>query len=387
LGGYVVTTGWVSIGVAFTPLANIFDPEQKRDAYGRWAKAGGATISPPRRKKGLRSDIAREPTTPPPPGKKFDPDVERKDPNTGLTETARVGVPGMTVPPPPPIPKVPNLTNHERRAEREFMNAYHDDPDGMAKSYYDQVLLTARPGEPFTFATDDAKALHRAWSDPTMTLEERSQNRATLNIPLHQTANAIAKRAFLRHLNTLKPGDEVLVTVGGCGAGKGYALKNVPETKEIKVRSRAVWDSAGDQNATENPWIQSEAEKRGLKVNYVYVHADPEKQWADPERGVVARAKDPNDGRMVDHRVYADSHVLGPQNHWKFYQANKDNPNASFVFLDNRGKPTRIDRIPHEALSKDRHALAEYAAQVAEEAPVPPHIKRGALIGQRLWKS
>src|SRR5262249_17451605 len=140
---------------------------------------------------------------------------------------------------------------------------------------------------------------------------KRAKNRATLNLALHQTANAIAKRAFVQHLNTLKEGDEILVTVGGCGAGKGYALGNVPEALAMKDRSKAVWDSAGDQNATENPWIQSEAEARGLKVNYIYVHADPYSQWAHPERGVVKRAADPKDGRMVDAYVFADSYAIG----------------------------------------------------------------------------
>ncbi len=195
-----------------------------------------------------------------------------------------------------------------------------------------------------------------AWIHPDPVV--RAENRATLNTPLHQTANAIAKNAFLQHLDTLKKGDQVLVTVGGCGAGKGYAMGKdkdtgepfVPEAFNLKKQVKAVWDSAGDQNATENPWIQKELEKRGLKGNYVFVHADPKVQWADED--------------------------------------NKNNPNANFVFLDGTTKPTpsRVDSIPREDLHIDRKELAEFAADVVRKSGAPGYIVRGALRGEKYWK-
>lgn len=321
-----------------------------------------------------RSAISAEATTPPPPGNFFNPDVEKG-------EAARVGVPAEEIPPPPPVPKLPNLTKFERKVEQDFMDAYHKDPDGMASRFREIVLQS---GSPPTFGTDDAKVLTNKWGGDD--LNQRAANRAMLNTPLHQTANAIAKRAFVQHLDTLKPGDEVMVTVGGCGAGKGYALKNVPDALDMKNRSKAVWDSAGDQNATENKWIQKELEKRGLKGNYVFVHADPKTQWADPNRGVVQRAKDPKDGRMVDAKVFADSYALGAKNHQKFFEANKDNPNASFVFLDNTSSPKKLPGIPQEALSINRKELTDFAINtVRRDRSVPPHIKKGALMGTRIW--
>lgn len=328
--------------------------------------------------------IKREVKTAPPPGKNFNPDVEEVDPKTGVTKTARVGVGGMETPPEPPVPQLPNLTKHERAIETEFRDAYHKDPDGAAKKFLDIVKSTTKPGDPPTFGTDDAKVLHSAWSGD-MPLEQRSQNRATLNNVLHQTANAITKRAFVQHLDTLQKGDNILVTVGGCAAGKGYALKQVPEALEAKKNSKAVWDSAGDQNATENPWIQQEAEKRGLKVTYMYVESDPKTQWAHPERGAVQRAKDPSDGRMVDAQVYADSHVIGAKNHHEFHQRNKDNKNARFIFLKSGAKVEKVDGISKESLSIDRHELAQFAIDTAAKGDAPAHIKRGALSGVRLW--
>jgi HK97 family phage portal protein len=310
------------------------------------------------------------------------PDVLADDNEDGVTDAARVGVPAMVVPPPPGIGRIPNLAPYEREVEQSFIAHFESDPDAVSSRF---LSLVTKQGEPPTFGTDDAKCLTDVWSDEDP--NERAQNRATLNTCLHQTANAIAKRAFVQHLDTLKEGDEIMVTVGGCGAGKGFALKNVPQALEAKNRAKAVWDSAGDQNATENPWILAEAASRGLKVNFVYVHADPKVQWADPNRGVIKRASDPKDGRMVDAKVFADSYAIGAKNHHAFHQANKDNPNVTFTFLDNTGKPKEIPGVPQAALDIDSNELASFAEQEAEKSPAPAHVKQGALIGRRLWPS
>lgn len=329
--------------------------------------------------------ISAETGSPPPPGKAYKPSVTEVG-EDGVTKAARVGIPGRLVPPPPEIGRLPNLTPHERKVETEFVDAFNTDPDGMAERFVKLIEKSTKEGEPFTFGTDDAKVLHKAWSSESLTLEQRAANRATLNCALHQVANAIAKRAFVQYLDTLKAGDEIMVTVGGCGAGKGYALKNVPQALDMKKSSKVVWDSAGDQNATENPWIQEEAEKRGLVVNYVYVHADPKKQWADPDRGVVKRAGDPSDGRMVDADVFADSYAIGAKNHQAFYDRHKDNPSAKFVFLENSGKPKLLDGIPPESMKWNRDELASFARAVVDKIDAPPHVKRGATIGARIWK-
>lgn len=328
--------------------------------------------------------VAGEPVTPP---STMKPSLADTIPKKGKpAKAARVGVSGDEVPPPPKITKLPNLTKSERKVEREFINAYEKDPDGMANKLRKVLKKGTKPGEPLTFGTDDAKVLHKAWGNKKMSLEDRSKNRATLNCALHQTANAVTKRAFVQHLNTLKKGDEIMVTVGGCGAGKGYALKNVPKALELKKKSKAVWDSAGDQNATENTWIQKEAEKRGLKVNYVFVDADPKVQWAHPDRGVVKRAQDPNDGRMVDAKVFADSYAHGSKNHQAFYEKNKNNKNANFIFLENGANPREIPGIPKKRLRQSAKKLADFAIEtVAKNYEIPPHVRRGATIGTRIW--
>lgn len=305
-------------------------------------------------------------------------DVERDADKDGITDAARVGVSAFDVPIPPPISQLPNLTPYERQVESDFIKAFEKDPDKMAQDFLKVVKAATKEGDPPTFGTDDAKVLASKWTDPPV-----GENRATLNTPLHGTANAIAKKAFLAHLDTLNKGDEVLVTAGGCGAGKGYALKNVPEALAAKQKVKAVWDSAGDQNATENPWLQKELEKRGLKGTYVYVHADPKVQWSDPNKGVVKRAGDPKDGRMVDGKVYADSYAIGARNHQAFYEANRER--ANFIFLDNTGTPKLIGGIPKDALNIKRQELAKFVSDETKKLDAPAHVKQGATIGDRIW--
>jgi hypothetical protein len=146
-----------------------------------------------------------------------------------------------------------------------------------------------------------------------------------------------------------------------------------------------VWDSAGDQNATENPWLLREAARRGIPVTYVYVSSDPKTSWADPDRGVVKRARNPNNGRMVDAAVFADSYVLGAKNHHAFSKANDGK--AKFVYIEN-GKTVRsLPGVPPSDLTRDRRALRTFAVDAVEKDPdIEPRIKRGALGGARIWK-
>jgi hypothetical protein len=307
----------------------------------------------------------------------------------GVTDAARVGVPAMEVPPPPGVPKLDGLDERSEQAQQAFIDHFEADPDGVASKFRELVVKAG--GTP-TFGTDDAKVLADVWSETDP--EQRATNRATMNLALHQTANAIAKRAFLQYLDTLEPGANILVTAGGCGAGKGFALGTdkdgnpyVPKAHEMKTQASAVWDSAGDQNGIESPWILEEAEKRGLTVSYAYIHADPKVQWADPNKGVVKRASNPKDGRMVDARVFADSYVVGAQNHMAFYEANKDNPAASFVFIDNRNGPKEVPTIPEEALSLSADELVEFAEQAVASPDVPPRVREGATQGRRVWEA
>ena len=368
-----------------------YDPNQQRapkgtDTGGRWVDQGGGSAGGGGTRGGSKA-IAAEPTTPPGTPPAYKPDVESDDDGDGVTDRARVGVGANEIPPPPVVPRLPHLSQQEREAETAFAEAYEVDPGGMARKYLGMVRTD---GSPVKFETDEAKNLFAPWAGDGVSEGQRAEVRSTMNTALHQTANSITKRAFVIHLDQMSPEDRkkgLLVTVGGVGSGKGFAIKNladkVPEV-DIK-RYGVVWDSAGDQNATENPWLLREAARRGIPVTYVYVSSDPKTSWADPDRGVVKRARNPNNGRMVDAAVFADSYVLGAKNHHAFSKANDGK--AKFVYIEN-GKTVRsLPGVPPSDLTRDRRALRTFAVDAVEKDPdIEPRIKRGALGGARIWK-
>ena len=344
---------------AYAQEALKFDPNQPRDEQGQWTDGGGGGGAGEGKSEAGAAQ-AREHTSRTF-GPTYDPDPTRDRDGDGVADASRVGVPADSIPPPPPIPRLPNLSDDERDVEESFAAAYEADPQGVQERFRQAVLKGeyGMKNNPPTFGTDDAKNLSAAWTPPAsagLTEEQVKENRAVYNLALHQTANAITKGAFVKQLDEIAklPEDQraILVTAGGCGAGKGYAIKNDATAGELQKHVGAVWDAAGDQNSTENPWLLKEAEKRGIKATFVWVDNDPISAWEAEGRGIVHRAN--KEGRMVEASVVADSYALGAQNFKAFAERNESNKHASFIYLDNSGKPKRTDGISDKVLKLDR---------------------------------
>jgi hypothetical protein len=366
------------------PWERLYSDDQPRDDAGRWSDGGGGAS--------LASDakmiaIANEPTTPVPVGK-------RTTASEPTERASRVGVAGDEIPPPPPVPCLPNLTPDERQVEGDFVSAYEADPDGMAQRLIEEMAAGRIGDAPNVFSTDESKMLNPAWKgtvDENGKLSEETKDfRARYNTMLQQTANALAKRAFLAYLDEKVkdlPEDQrsILVTSGGVAAGKGFALENIPEAKGAASMAAAVWDAAGEQNGTENDWILKEATARGITVTYAYVNADPVETWENEKRGVIERAE--KKGRMVDARAYADSYAYGATNFQSFQERNKDNPLAKFLIIDNRGTPKLVSSIPKEAFSLSSSTIYNRALRAvnAKGTKVRASIRRGAAAGLRIW--
>jgi hypothetical protein len=336
--------------------------------------------------------IEHEKTSPVPKGTtEYDPDPAKSTRKDGVADSARVGVPGDEVPPPPArIGRMPNLTEHERQVEDRFASAYEKDPDGMATEYMDMVHAGKVGDAPNIFNTDDAKVLSPDYNPYGVSRDEALDAKSMYNVCVHQTANAVAKRAFVQHLDWMMkalPKDQhtVLVTSGGCAGGKGYSIANVDQAKSLAGKAGAIWDAAGEQNATENPWVLQECKKRGIRPAFMFVNADPKETWENPERGVVERAG--KKGRMIASNLFADSYALGAQNFHKFMEAHKGE--ADFMVLDNSsGKPRLVDAVPKEALALKSEDVRKRAESVLEEraSNLKPAVLRGGLIGKRIWK-
>lgn len=292
----------------------------------------------------------------------------------GVDEGARVGIPAKSVQPPPPIKRVKGLTGRQEVAEAEFITLFEDDPKRfvqLATQKAEEIGKSKRAAP--IFETDAMKDFAgNYWG----THKDKAMN----NVALHQTANAICKMAFKQHLAKMPKGSEILVTCGGCGAGKGHTLNNNPLANGLKEKAGVIWDSAGDQNSTENPWILEEARKHGHKVTFLYVHTDPYEAWANPNHGVVQRAMSPKDGRMVTTQVFADSYALGAKNFSAFAKNEANKPDAKFVYFKNGANPEMIAGIPPEGYH-DSEDLNRFAEQVINDRhDLPSYMREAATF-------
>lgn len=307
-----------------------------------------------------------------------------------VTAAARVGIPGKEAPPPYQVPRLANLTPKEREVEKRFADAFEKDPQKFIDAYRKQVYENKDESARRTFGTDDCKNL-------SVDYNANAENKALYNIAVHQTANMIAKAAFEQHMaeHVAKlPENErnVLVTAGGCAAGKGFALQNAP-TEDVKGalgKAAAVWDTAGEQNSTELGWVQKHTEAAGGRAHYVFVDADPKVSFdrvVSRAQGDPANGK-PGQGRVVDKLLFAESYAIGSKNFQAFAEKNKDNPRVAITYINVRQPPPKIsDGISKDAASmtvKEVHEAAkEYIAKNAER--LSPAVKAGATASEHIW--
>lgn len=340
--------------------------------------------------KAAEHPICYEKTEPPPEGiDEYKPDVTEDADGDGVTDAARVGLGGRETSPPSHVPRLPNLTREEREIETRFADYYEKNPQAVVDEYQRQLSEGKIGDAPNVYATDDAKLLSPDYNPKDKSDDEIKEARSRNNVLVHQVANAVVKTAFLQKLDELKrlppddPKRNILVTSGGVAAGKGYAIGNVAEAKELQAKVGAVWDAAGEQNGTENPWVREECAKRGLNPVFLFVDADPEVTWASKDRGVVERAG--KKGRMVDARLFADSYDIGAKNFHAFFQAHKSD--TDFILIDSRGSPPgRVTEFPKAALeARADYVYAKASKAIDENEAIKPAVRRGASIGRRIW--
>lgn len=87
---------------------------------------------------------------------------------------------------------------------------------------------------------------------------------------------------------------------------------------------------------------------------------------------------------MVDAKVFSDSYVIGARNHDAFAKAHAGE--AKFVYVQNGKKISRLEGVPASDLARSREKLHDFAVTtVAKRKDLAPRVKRGALVGQRIW--
>jgi len=108
----------------------------------------------------------------------------------------------------------------------------------------DYLALVAGSKDPKVFSTDDAKALSSDYNPPGAPEQDALAAGCRMNLAVHNTANAVAKRAFLMRLDKIaaarRAKKRVVVTDGGVGAGKIYAIENNSHACQLMMDADAV---------------------------------------------------------------------------------------------------------------------------------------------------
>lgn len=303
-------------------------------------------------------------------------ELETEGIGKGMTKQAIVGVAGKGIP--KRVPRLSGITEEQKEIENQFAELW-EDPEKREQAIATlREKFTSKDGS-MTIETDAVKELDPRWGNKqrikdlqkkkkagTITEEENTELNGYLsfqqrnNTVLHQTANVLAKETLRREIEARKArGEEVnlMVTSGGCAVGKGFGLepdgrkairantadKSLVDDYNARTtpnKNMIIWDSAGDQNATELPWVASQNVDH---VTFVHTVGNGAKNASNKNSGLVQRAVDK--GRMVDANVYSQSYWIGNYNFQVFYDNNKSNPKFSFFKVENPGAgngPTRL---------------------------------------------
>lgn len=215
------------------------------------------------------------------------------------------------------IPRFGRLTAVERTHETAFADAVSMNLAEHAETAYDLAHVQKTPT--YVFEVDAAKRLYDGYGlGRKPSTPEEAEVRAVANHALHPTATAITRTAFLKRLDELSalPTEaaerRVLVTNGGCAAGKGSLTEVVRSVVGRTTVFGAVWDAAGEQEARENQWVLEAANARALPVVFAFAQNDPLKRYQD-----VMQRFDLT-GRVVDPITFARSYVIGTENFRRF---------------------------------------------------------------------
>lgn len=298
----------------------------------------------------------------------------------GVTDFSRVGCGVLEVPPPPnQLSCLPGLTEKEQEAEKRFSDAFLKDPDEITHQYLEMVRKDKLHPE-HVFSTDDAKLLSADFNPPDVDKNIVIAATNIFNAIVHTTANAIAKRAFVRYLDEVvmeKPFKDriVMATSGGCRSGKSEVIKET-----VAKRMAAIWDASGELNGIENPWVFAECKKRKIKTIFVFLYADPIQTW----KGLLKWSN--KNGHMVDAKLFADSHTLGVKNFVAFQK--RYGEGTECIIIDRtKPRPVEVKQVPPQALQLDPEQLYSqvYEILMSSEKEVSPSVMRGGIIGSRIW--
>jgi hypothetical protein len=266
------------------------------------------------------------------------------------------------------IPRFALLSEQERAHETAFIDAVMKDPETHLAGA-GRLALEEKPPLPM-FEVDAMKRLYDPYGrDKKPASADERALRLEINHALHPTAVAVARLAFLKQLDELAklpdddPHKSVMVTCGGCAAGKSDMFKMIARLRG-DLPFGAVWDAAGEGDARENQWILEACKSRGITAQFGFAAASPMTRYND----VLARSEAV--GRVVDVATFTNSYVEGSKNMKAFmespqYKAAEQSGWAHTLVVDVGEYDTKTRTYP------DAHAVREGEAR-SSDIPTPP---------------
>lgn len=165
-------------------------------------------------------------------------------------------------------------------------------------------------------------------------LKDRTQSAA-----VHEPASAFVKRLYAEKLADIKPGEQVMFTSGGTGAGKTSAISGVDAIARMKRNSAIVYDTNMNTLGSAVSKID-QALNAGADVRIVHVQRDPVEALV---HGALPRAMrqeaEFGTGRTVPLAEHARTHRGAAEVIQQLAEKYKDNPRVDIQVIDNtRGK-------------------------------------------------
>jgi hypothetical protein len=161
----------------------------------------------------------------------------------------------------------------------------------------------------------------------------------TKSADVHEPASAFIKRVYAERLAEIKPGDQVMFTSGGTGAGKTSAISALASMRAMKDDAAIVYDTNMNTMSSAVRKIE-QALTAGANVRIVHVQRDPVDALV---HGALPRAvrqeKEFGSGRTVPLKEHARTHRGAAQVILKLADKYKNDPRVDIQVIDNtRGK-------------------------------------------------
>jgi hypothetical protein len=157
----------------------------------------------------------------------------------------------------------------------------------------------------------------------------------TKSAAVHEPASYFIKRVYEQRLAEIQPGDSVLFSSGGTGAGKTTGIVSVPATRAMFDDAAIVYDTNMNKLATAVKKIE-QALKAGAEVQIVHVQRDPVEALVQGALPRAARqAREFGTGRTVPLKAHAETHRGAAEVIQQLAEKYKDDPRVFIQVVDN----------------------------------------------------